>query len=244
MSLTLLLVLCQPANAGLGESLEQVRELRQLRMGKDAPPVPADAYARADQGTPVSGVYRPEGVDAGIGWGVVVYDQPIDRVWAAINNNAQMADVTPVSHSLVVQGEPCHSGRRAFEYLPISLFTDRWWIVELSHNAELFRASSERMWEMVWNDHNETPLTAEVAQVASGGMPVQWARGGWLLVDLGDGRTLAEYHTWTHPGGSLPVRMASSLAGSAVKKTIQAMGELAASMRSTTGFVKPDQSPL
>ena len=49
------------------------------------------------------------------------------------------------------------------------------------------------------------------------------AKGAWVLVDLGDGYTLGEYHTWAQAGGNVPSGLTEVFVQKSVRKTMRAM---------------------
>ena len=75
-------------------------------------------------------------------------------------------------------------------------------------------------------------------------MPVAWTKGAWLLMALDDGRTLIEYHTWSDPGGSVPVGLATRFAAGEVAQNLTNMANFARNhIPSCTGqFHRPDGS--
>lgn len=236
------------AASSVDEVLAEVAPLRALRLATDAPEIPAEAYAKAAQGKRVSGIEAVEGIAAAKGWGVAIYDQPVEAVWKAVNDEAQHPSRLPIAHSAVVRGTPALTGRYLFEYMPLPVVRDRWWIVEVHHNADLYARSGGRVWEEAWDDATDPTMLegTEWADEIERAVPVAWTKGAWLLVDLGDGRTLAEYFAWSDPGGKLPAGPASRFAGGAIRDTLEAMGQLAAEHAGQTGpgFVRPDQVPL
>ena len=67
--------------------LERVAEVHRLglRTGDTAPTAPMDSWKSAASGTIVTGVHRVSGHRASMGWGIAVVDVPMDRMWAALN---------------------------------------------------------------------------------------------------------------------------------------------------------------
>ena len=218
-------------------------------MAKDAPVIPDGTYAKADQGELVAGLEGVEGVAAAKGWGVAVFDIPIQFVWKAVNDEGVYANRLPVSHSEVVAGKPKRDDRYLFQYMPLPMVADRWWITHMRHNGALYTASAGKIWEQAWTDATDTShLKPQHLAMIEGGQAVAWTHGSWMLIDLGDGKTLVEYYVWSDPGGMLPPGPASRFAGGAVKDTLTAMRALALEHQQGTaygsGFVRPDQSSL
>jgi hypothetical protein len=235
------------AYAGVVDELAEMQQFRAFRAADRAPVISAETYERALKG-PVTGIQFVDGVNAAQGWGVAVYDMPIEQVWQGLVSENEHAGVTPVSVSQVIKGAPYADGRMLFQYMPLPIVTDRWWVVKLRHNKRLYEASGGRMWELYWSDDSNPAYLQGTpnAAIAAQGMPVAWTKGAWLLVRLKDDRTLVEYFAWSDPGGRLPAGPASRFAGGAVKETLAAIEELARGLkgRSRSAYVRPDGSPL
>ena len=77
-------------------------------------------------------------------------------------------------------------------------------------------------------------------------MPIAWSKGAWLLVDLGNNTTLIEYHTWSDPGGSIPVGATTRFAARTVKTNLKSMVAFTREHIPTCPdtFMKPDGSAL
>jgi hypothetical protein len=250
----LLLALCcfslsGPALADVQGTVDSLAAFRVKRMAKEAPVIPASAYSQAESGELVAGLEGVDGVSAAKGWGVAVYDIPIESVWKALNDEAVFADRLPVSYSEVIAGKPKRDNRYLFQYMPLPMVDDRWWVTQMQHNGDLYKASAGKIWEMAWTDAtDETHLQPQHLSMVRGAQAVDWTHGSWMLIDLGEGKTLVEYYVWSHPGGMLPPGPASRFAGGAVKETLEAMRNLAREHHEGTahggGFVRPDQSSL
>lgn len=233
------------AMAGTGSVLGELAELRSLRLDTSAVTPPRKVW-ELPYDRPVAGIRRVDGVSAAKAWGAIRVDAPIEAVWLVLNDEARLVDDLPISTSAVLSGE-LHGERRVFEYLPLPIVSDRWWVVDIQHNAKLYEASDQRMWEMAWrNTDPETIERTHYAPIASNGIPAAWTTGSWLLIDLGEDGTWLEYTTWSDPGGSLPVGPATSFASGAVKQTLEAVAGLAEAARdeSRAGYTRPDGSPL
>ena len=218
-------------------------------MAKDAPAIPQGTYAKAEAGELVSGLEGVDGVSAAKGWGVAVFDIPIEYVWKAVNDEGSYAGRLPVSHSEVVAGRIKHDNRYLFQYMPLPMVDDRWWVTQMRHNAALYKASGGKIWEQAWTDATDTSrLKPSHLSMVESAQAVEWTHGSWFLIDLGNGQTLVEYYVWSHPGGMLPPGPASKFAGGAVKDTLKAMRELSLEHQRGTaaggGFVRPDQTSL
>lgn len=233
------------ASATTGAVLGDLADLRRLRLDDSAVTPPKSVW-ELPYHEPAAGIRRVDGVAAAKAWGAIRVDAPIEAVWQVLNDEERLVDDLPISTSAVLSGE-LHGERRVFEYLPLPIVSDRWWVVDIEHNDRLYTASDGQMWEMAWR--NTDPALIErthYAPIAAGGVPAAWTMGSWLAIDLGEDGTWLEYTTWSDPGGSLPVGPATSFASGAVKKTLLAVAHLAEAARdeSRAGYVRPDGSPL
>lgn len=208
--------------------LAEIESLRVKRIDAGAPSFSSSAYDKAAKGTVATGLIAIDGHKAKKAWGVAVVDVPIGAFWAAINDDKGKVGVTRLAYAEVLSGGLCGSPRRVFQFLPVPLVTDRWWIAEMNKNAGLMTASSGRVREMVWaTDGNFDLPTPSSQEWGEKGIHVASTKGSWFLVDLDGSHTLVEYYTWSDPGGSLPAGMASSMAANGISGTMEDMANLA-----------------
>lgn len=208
--------------------LAEIAPLRGQRLDRSAPTFPSDTWSRAAAGQIVTGLQDVEGHKAKKVWGVAVVEVPIGRFWSAVNDDASKVEWTSLDYVELVEGQPCASPRRVFQFLPVPLLTDRWWLVDVRANDALQASSKGRVREQVWTSNGsfETPTPGTKAW-SEKGMHIVSTQGSWFLVDLDGRHTLIEYYTWADPGGSIPAGLASSLAASSVDDTITNMAALA-----------------
>ncbi|MFT4625717.1 MAG: hypothetical protein ACI8PZ_004388 [Myxococcota bacterium] len=209
--------------------LDEVSALRGMRLLDDAPTIPAQAYEQALGGKVATGLVDVPGYKSRQAWGVGVVDVSIDRMWAAVNDDRSKPEYTALEHVVLLDGEFCGAERRVFQYLNVSLLSDRWWVVDQRQNTAVSERTEGKVREVIWKsvDDMHGALTGEAAALAEKGIPVGFTWGAWFLVDLGSGRTLVEYHALSDPGGSVPARMASSFAAGGISDTIESMAKLA-----------------
>ncbi len=234
------------ASASDLSTITEVMAHRDARMANGAPIVPQSAYEDALAGERVARISRVVGVGAAKAWGVAVVDAPVETVWMVVNDESALGEHLPVSTAQVVDGTSGTAPRRVFEYLPLPIISDRWWMSDVSHNGQLYTATEGRAWEQVWTDATGEPVPNDLAATAEGGIPVAWTTGSWLLISLPSGKTLVEYYVWTDPGGSLPAGPATRFASGAVKDTLKAVQNLTPSAGSWSRdrYVRPDGTPL
>ncbi|MDP6934966.1 MAG: hypothetical protein QGG40_18740, partial [Myxococcota bacterium] len=202
---------------------------RTARLTKAPPKIAMSAYRQALRGETVTGIEVVEGVKAAKGYGIKVYDLPIEALWKAVIDEPHFAGRLPVSVSRVVKGDARTHDHVLYQYLEVPIISDRWWMTHMYFNGDLYRSSGGRAWELSWSDSTHDPgLRAQLdPSLFDEGEPVAWTTGAWLLVRLDDDRTLAEYHVWTDPGGSIPVGPATRFASGEVEDTLESMGTLA-----------------
>lgn len=210
------------------QRVQETRAFRTHRNEKGAPAISDDTYRKAAGGKVMSGLVEVDGHKAKKVWGVAVVDTPIHKFWSAINDDKGKISYTKLAYAEVFSGGLCGSPRRVFQYLPVPLITDRWWVATMKANPGLQSQSGGLMREQTWaTDGDFTLPTASAQEWGEKGMHVESTRGAWLLVDLDGSHTLVEYYTWADPGGSVPAGLASSMAAGGVENTVQAMTKLA-----------------
>ncbi len=214
--------------AGAPDAVRVAASLRSLRLAA-LPSPPETAYARALLGEVVTGVEDTEGPRRV--WGVTVLDVPIGDFWGAINDEEGKVRYTASDHMALLKGEPCGPRRTVFQYAGGGALTDRWWVVDQRVNLPLAERSAGQVRELVWRSVEDArPLMgAATAKLADEGMQIPFTEGAWLLVDLGDGRTLVEYSSRTDPGGWVPDGLGASFAASGLAQNFQNMAALAKS---------------
>ncbi len=230
----MLAMLALPAMAydadALMERLDEVKLHRALRLATVAPELTDKEYRAAADGKIATGVMKVEGHSAKLGYGVGVLDVGIDDLWAGINDETRHGDILPLSHTEIVHGSECQSGRRVLMVLPLPVVSDRWWINENTYNPAITQASGGTLRELSWSsldDPASHAMSTGAKAAVDGLVPVEYNRGAWFLIALDDSHTLAEYHSWVDPGGSIPAYGASMFATSGIEDTFNAMADYA-----------------
>ena len=212
------------------------------------PDIHGSEYARALSGEIVVGTEVVEGFKAVKSYGLIAVDLPIGIVWKAVADKDHHAHHLSVSHSKTVDGTPRSSDHTIFQFLDIPILANRWWLVRIRYNETLYTASNGRAWELWWSDRNQEPeLRSRLdSSLLDDGIPIAWSKGAWLLVDLGNNTTLIEYHTWSDPGGSIPVAATTRFAAGTVKTNLTSMVTFTREHIPTcpSTFMKPDGSAL
>ena len=212
----------------LMQRVQEVAPLRPNRLAIDAPKVTEDSYRAAANGNVSTGVEKVPGYVAKKVFGVGIVDVSIGRFWAAINDDVGKAEVTRLAFAEQLMGEPCAEKRRMFQYLSVSMASDRWWVVNQTQNTALHEKSEGRVRELYWENVDDAQLpTATTQEWSRKGIPVIFTRGAWLLIDLDGESTLVEYYTWADPGGYLPAGLASTFAAGTIGNTLETMTGLA-----------------
>lgn len=208
------------------ERLALAAALRPLRLAA-VPLPPEGAAARALAGELVTGVEEAKGPRRV--WGVTVLDLPIERFWGAINDEEGKVRFTPLDYQVLLRGAPCGPERVAFQYAGGGALTDRWWVLEQRVNTALHARTDGRVRELVWKSVTDVSglLDAEARVWAEQGMQIPSTEGAWLLVDLGDGRTLVEYSSRTDAGGWVPDGIGASFAAAGLRDNFENLRRLA-----------------
>ena len=203
---------------------------RAMRIIRGAPAPNADLFERLAKGEVITQLLTHEEEGPKKAWGIAVVPQPIGRLWAAVNDDAARAEYTKVEVAIRLTGESCRSGRKVFQYLPIPMITNRWWIANYVENVGLRRRSSGRVREMaIKATFDLADITdAQARSYVEKGMPIAFSDSSWLLTDIGGDHTLVEFYSWTDPGGSLPKAATNLFAEGSLKDTIRSMERLAA----------------
>ena len=214
----------------LMQRVHEVAPLRGNRLALDAPKVTEEVYRSAASGDVSTGVEKVPGYVAKKVYGVGIVDVPIGRFWAAINDDVGKAEVTRLAFAEQLEGRPCAAKRRVFQYLSVSMASDRWWVVNQTQNTQLHEQSEGRVRELYWESVEDAPLpTATTQEWSQKGIPVVFTRGAWLLIDIDGASTLVEYYAWADPGGYLPAGLASTFAAGTIDNTLETMTGLARS---------------
>lgn len=208
--------------------LAEVAPLRADRLMKDAPAIPPAAYAEVEKGEIATGVQDVTGYAAKKAWGVAIVDVPIARYWAAINDDPAKKAEGLLQHVKVLAGGVCSPHRTVFQFLPVWLASDRWWVAKITVNQVVQALSKGRVREMEWQsvpfDLSKDP---QVAAWARQGVQVAFTKGAWWLVDLDGAHTLVEYYAWSDPGGHIPAGLASRFAAGSISGTVRDMADIA-----------------
>jgi hypothetical protein len=183
------------------------------------------------------------------GFGVVVTELPVETLWRAINDEDAHDEggYLPLQRSEIVGGTVRGTARRVFQ-AGEKMGLGRWWITRTTMSGELYRESEGRLWESAWETDPEA-LQQKRAPVDDPPdlSPIEWSRGAWLLVPLGDSCTLLEHFTWSEPGGFVGVLQGLVL-GRALRESVEGMVRLAGEryLAAPAGppFLRPDGTPL
>ncbi len=231
----MLIHLLMTAQAATPEQLlarvEEIASLKASRITSEAPTIPESMYRQAAAGKTATALLEAPGTAAKKAYGVAVVDVPIDRLWAAINDDVGKLAVTRLAYAEILEGSACAIPRTVFQYLPTPMIVaDRWWVSDFSENQTAASSSEGRVRELRWrSDGKRTPSTGEAATWASKGVPLAFSEGAWWLVDLDGSSTLIEYFTWSDPGGNLPAGLVSSFSAGSISGVIEDVAGLARS---------------
>jgi hypothetical protein len=239
------------AAAGCPEPDEIVRRIAALdlaqssRVARFGATMPETLYAKAARRVGEPLVTRGDKR----GFGVLVSDLTVEQWWQAINDENRHAGYVPVGHSEIVAGTPRSAERWLFQYAR-AFGLGRYWVSRVRMNAELFRTSQGRLWELWWiedlaaADPGKPPLN----EVSSKNEPMELTRGSWLLAPLGEGCMLVELFSWYRAGGAVGA-LEGLAAGRSLRETLAGLARLAGEMEAEIPpldppFVRPDGTPF
>ena len=207
------------------KKIETIRNtpFRQQRLLAKNPTIPTTAYTKASMGEIVTGIEKIEGKEAQIGWGIAVVDIPLSHFFASINEEEQHVEYTAVSFTKIVHGTPCSDGREVLMVLPLPIIADRWWVTHQYTNPKLREASGGMVAELVWKEIPNWNVPKQYQEIVHGLVQIPFTQGSWFLYALDHQHTLAEYHSWVDPGGSIPAGPASQFAQGSIKDTFHQM---------------------
>ena len=207
--------------------LNEVSSIRASRL-VDAPKISTQEYRDAALGKVPTGMVAVDGFSFKKAYGVRVFNLPIDTVWAALNDDRGKLVHTKLSHAELIRGTYCESGRRVFQFLPLPLVSDRWWVSDFVFNDTVHQRSGGRVREMFWKSVDHQTLTKKPSQEwMDKGIPVNFNEGAWFVVDIDGSSTLVEYYAWSDPSGYVPASLTNSLAAGGIKDTIDAVRKIA-----------------
>ena len=211
----------------VNQRLEEIESLRANRL-VDAPKISNVDYRNAAAGKVPTGMVSVDGFSYKKGYGVRVFDLPIDTVWSALNDDRGKLEHTKLSHAELLGGRYCESGRRVFQFLPLPFVSDRWWVSDFRFNEKIHQTSSGRVREMFWKSIDPNTLSTKPSKEwMDKGIPVNFNEGAWFVVDLDGSSTLVEYYAWSDPSGYIPASLTNSLAAGGIKDTIDAVRKIA-----------------
>lgn len=184
-----------------------------------------------------------------VGLAVVFTELPVEDLWRAVNDedHFDLGNYSPVQHSEVVDGRARMPSRLVFQWYS-RLGFGRWWVSRVEMNCELFRTSSQRLWEVFWEDRIGEALRTEppVAEIADRLRPLESSQGAWLLGAFGPECTSIEYFTRSDPGGAAAL-LQPLVVDRALGRTVEGIVRMARrhlGVHPDLEFVRPDGTPL
>lgn len=226
--LLLLFTLLVTARAATPDQVEarlsEIRSWRELRITQGAPELSAAEVRKAAGGATVTGSLGASGSASRV-YAAALVNMGIAQLWAALNDETRHPGYTAVAYSELLKGQPCRSGRRVLQFLPVPMVSDRWWIGVLTANQDLMRQSGGAVRELSWRSSVDPAevTSASGQKMIARGSPIAFTRGGWFLVAIDPRNTFVEYFVHTDPGAKIPSAMASMFATRGVRENIDAI---------------------
>lgn len=209
--------------------LDAVAPLHELRHSTIHPTITRAVLETLGAGDVATGLKPVDGKSAKIAWGVKLIEVPIRALFSAVNDDLNKPQHSKLSHVRVLQGSYCDPRRLTFQFLPVPLVNDRWWVVEQKRNTALAAASGGSVRELTWvrQRQGEPLLDATARSIASGGVEAEENDGGWWLLALDAKTTLIQFWALSDPGGSVPAGLVSPFASRSIRETFGEMEALA-----------------
>jgi hypothetical protein len=182
------------------------------------------------------------------GYGVMVVELPVERMWMALSDEDHHAGELPVKRSQVIDGEPRGTSRVLFQYFK-KFGMGRWWVSRVTMNRDLFERSGGVLWELWWEDVLDSidPDQPPVNEISGDLRPIVSSRGSWVMIPLGESCTQVEYFNQTDPGGAMGATQKLMIART-IRGTMKGITRLAEEHVSLPHddavFRRPDGTPL
>ena len=211
------------------KKLEQISEYRKHRSLDYYPTIPEAGYQQAAKGGVSTGLISVESHNIQIAYGVAIFDIKLEQLYNAVNDELKHTGMTPVDYTQIIKGAPCQHGRQVLMHMPVPLLANRWWVTTQRNNQALYSKSKGHVAELSWDgitDINSLKLSEEAKKKIDGAVYVSFNKGAWLFIKLDEEHTMAEYFSWSDPGGSIPDTLksyAASFTADSIKDTFRAM---------------------
>ena len=193
-------------------NLKQVAEYRAHRDLDYYPALPISGYELAAKTGISTGILPVTDHNSQLAWGIAIFDIKLERLYNAVNDELQHTGMTPVDYTRIVKGAPCTNKRQVLMHMPIPLLSNRWWVTTQSNNPALYQRANGKVAELSWSgitDITSLDIDAEASKKIEGAVYVSFNKGAWFFIQLDEAHTLAEYFTWSDPGGSIPTSLKS-----------------------------------
>ncbi|MDP2312843.1 MAG: hypothetical protein Q8P41_08050 [Pseudomonadota bacterium] len=136
--------------------------------------------------------------------GVGVLDVSREEAWLSLTDDRLSAEIESLTE-VALQGTWA-APKRLYQRLDLPWpLNDRHWVIALTNNARLATASG--VWERAWTLRSDLLADARArtdTERFDAAETVTVNQGGWLLVPLADGDTLAVYQARATLGGAIP----------------------------------------
>ncbi len=163
--------------------------------------------------------------------GVGVLDLTREEAWLSLTDDRLSAEIESLTE-VALQGAWA-SPKRLYQRLDLPWpFNDRHWVISLTNNARLATASG--VWERAWTLRSDLLAEARArtdTERFDAAEAVTVNEGGWLLVPLEDGDTLAVYQARATLGGSVPDGAVDSYTRSSMTGLFEGVERNAAKVR-------------
>lgn len=158
---------------------------------------------------------------------------PLDawRIWLAIHDDQHNDLNAGLDEEVVSLGDKGTKVLYQSVDLPIP-FVDRFWVIQIANNPEIYEASGNRVLERTWTLHPEGRDVLSPA-LRDESKDMVWTpvnNGAWLVIPIGDQSSLVLYRVESDVGGIVPDVFVGRFTASRVDDLMRRMQETAKTM--------------
>jgi len=151
--------------------------------------------------------------------GLLLCDARRDDLWVALRD-PHLTSLPELTEVRISDDGVWPTNWYQFFHMP-GPFADRHWVIAVDDNIAMSKSTEGRLWEHYWDLQSGGPElgTRVVAQGRIPGVTPEMAaravypptnEGAWLLISLGEGRTVLGYTVRASVGGRIPDRVVES----------------------------------
>ena len=187
-------------------------------------------------------------------WGVSFIEEPPSSVWIAIIDDPHLHLSSEVLEYALESSTPERKVLYQLLDLPFPI-SDRFWIIEISSNADVYARSGGLLWRREWRSIENGQwggVYSLPTELQSGALSAVYApvnEGSWTLLPVGVG-TIVLYEGRADSAGNLPMGLVDRIALENVERTLSRLDEIASEAEAHYGeeghytIFAPNNEPL